>query len=235
MAFYSFATDLVNLFLPIGDNSKPTPSGAAASGGFNGALQFLAFTAMSNTAPKSGPGYAMSAGSAPSTDTAVLAAQLSEWMTRPAEVAGSLPLSTMNRATEILESLTPILGHDALRGAYNAGAEVTSQVLGGEIMHALQPEKAPEGFRIQLKPVRIPTAEQVANQFLTTNAIRTSLSETITAVVVSATRYFSTLPISKAEVDHVVNALVAAVVFAGRPSVVYVNQGSQPEPPSTQR
>lgn len=176
----------------------------------------------------------MSAGSAPSTDTAVLAAQLSEWMTRSADVAVSLPLSTMHRATEILESLTPVLGHDVLRGVYVAGAEVASQVLSGEIMHALQPEKAPEGFRIQLKPARIPTAEQVANQFLTTNAIRTSLSETITAVVVSATRYFSTLPISKAEVDHVVNALVAAVVFAGRPSVVYVNQGTQPEPPSTQ-
>lgn len=234
MAFYSFATDLMNLFLPIGDNSKPTPGGTAASGGLNGALQFLAFTAMSNTAPKSGPGYAMSAGSAPSTDTAVLAAQLSEWMTRSADVAVSLPLSTMHRATEILESLTPVLGHDVLRGVYVAGAEVASQVLSGEIMHALQPEKAPEGFRIQLKPARIPTAEQVANQFLTTNAIRTSLSETITAVVVSATRYFSTLPISKAEVDHVVNALVAAVVFAGRPSVVYVNQGTQPEPPSTQ-
>jgi hypothetical protein len=234
VAFYSFATDLVNLFLPIGDNSKPNPGGAAASGGLNGAIQFLAFTAMSNTAPKSGPGYAMSSGSAPSTDTEVLAAQLSEWLTRTADAAVSTHLSPINRATEILASLTPVLGHDALRGVYNAGADVASQVLGGEIMHAFQPEKAPEGFRIQLKPARMPTLEQVANQFLTTNAIRTSLSETIIAVVVSATRYFSTLPISKAEVDHVVNALVAAVVFAGRPGVVYVNQGTKPEPPSTQ-
>lgn len=234
MALYSLATDLVNLFLPIGDNSKPTPSGAAASGGLNGAIQFLAFTAMNYTAPKSGPGFAMSAGSKPSTATEVFAAQLSEWLTRSADVVADPDQSPMNRATEILESLTPVLGHDALRGAYNAGADVASQVLGGEIMHALQPEKAPEGFRIQLEPARIPTAEQVANQFLTTNAIRTSLSETIIAVVISASRYFSTLPISKAEVDHVVNALVAAVVFAGRPSVLYANQRTTPEPPSTQ-
>ncbi|WP_448106939.1 hypothetical protein [Pseudomonas azerbaijanoccidentalis] len=228
MAFYSFATDLVNLFLPISDNSKPNPAGTAATAGLNGALQFLVFTAMSNTAPRSGPGYAMSAGSAPSTASDALATQLSEWLARNVETAVGGNLSAENRATEILESLAPIIGHDVLRGAYNAGADVTSQVLGGEIMHALQSEKSPEGFRVKLMPPRIPTAEQVANQFLTTNAIRTSLSEAIITVVVSASRYFSTLPISKAEVDHIVNALVAAVVFAGRPGVVYANQGTTP-------
>lgn len=228
MAFYSFASDLVNLFLPISDNSKPNLAGTAATGGLNGALQFLAFTAMSNTAPKSGPGYAMSAGSSPSTADEVFATQLSDWLARNTETAVSANLSAENRATEILESLNPVIGHDVLRGTYNAGADIASQVLGGEIMHALQPEKNPEGFRVKLMPPRIPTAEQVADQFLTTNAIRTSMSETITTVVVSASRYFSTLPISKAEVDHIVNALVAAVVFASRPGFVYANQGTKP-------
>lgn len=227
-AFYSFASDLVSLFLPISDNSTPNPTGTVATAGLNGALQFLAFTAMSNTAPNSGPGYAMSAGSAPSTANEVFATQLSDWLARNTEAAASVDLSTENRTTEILESLAPVIGHDVLRGTYNAGADIASQVLGGEIMHALQPEKNPEGFRIKLMAPRIPSAEHVANQFLTTNAIRTSMSETIITVVVSASRYFSTLPISKTEVDHIVNALVAAVVFASRPGFVYANQGTKP-------
>lgn len=227
-AFYSFASDLVNLFLPISDNSNPNATGTVATAGLNGALQFLAFTAMNHTAPNSGPGYAMSAGSAPPTADEVFATQLSDWLARNTEAAVSVELPVENRTTEILESLAPVIGHDVLRGTYNAGADIASQVLGGEIMHALQPEKNPEGFRIKLMPPRIPSAEHVANQFLTTNAIRTSMSETIITVVLSASRYFSTLPISKAEVDHIVNALVAAVVFASRPGFVYAHQGTKP-------
>lgn len=230
--FYTFANDLANLLLPHGDNATPSATGAVATGGLNGALQFLAFTAMSTTAPKSGPGYAMSAGSAPSTESDVLAAQLADWMQRTADVAASLDPSPENRATEILESLTPVIGHDVLRGAYNAAADVTSQVIGGEIMHALQADKDPGGFRIKLGQPTIPTARQVANQLLTTNAVRTSMSQTIVAVVISASRYFSTLPISRADVDHIANALVAAVVFAGRPGVMYASQGSKPAEPS---
>lgn len=228
MAFYTFAQDLVNLFLPIEDNSKPTPTGTIATGALNGTLQFLAFTAMSNTAPKSGPGFAMSTGSEPSTESEVFAAQLVEWMVRTAHTAEGPDPSPENRATQILASLTPVIGHDALRGAYNAAADVSSQIIGGEIMHSLQPDQSPKGFRVELGSPRIPTATQVAKQLLTTNAMRTSMSETIVAVVISASRYFSTLPISKSDVDHIANALVAAVVFAGRPGVLYVNQGIKP-------
>lgn len=228
VAFYSFANDLVNLFLPITDNSKANLGGTAASGVLNGALQFLAFTGMNYTAPHSGPGYVMSQGKEPPpTEPQTFAAQLSVWLAQNTDTASDPNPAVQSRANEIVESLVPIVGHDFLRGAYNAGADVASQVIGGELMHALQGENTGKGFRLNLS-ARVPTAEQVANQFLSTNAIRTSVSETIIAVVISATQYFSTLPISKADVDHIVNTLVAAVVFAGRFGAVYVNERTKP-------
>lgn len=228
MAFYSFANDLVNLFLPITDNSKANLGGTAASGVLNGALQFLAFTGMNYTAPHSGPGYVMSQGKEPPpSEPQTFAAQLSVWLAQNTDTASDPNPAVQSRANEIVESLALVVGHDFLRGAYNAGADVASQVIGGELMHTLQGENTGKGLRINLS-ARVPTAEQVANQFLSTNAIRTSVSETIIAVVISATRYFSTLPISNAEVDHIVNTLVAAVVFAGRFGGVYVNERTTP-------
>lgn len=227
-AFYSFATDLVNLFLPTTDNAKANLGGTDASGVLNGALQYLAFTGMNYTAPHSGPGYVMSQGKEPPpTEPQTFAFELSVWSDQNIGTASDPNPTVQGRANEIVESLVPIVGHDFLRGAYNAGADVASQVIGGELMHALQGENTDKGFRLNMS-ARVPTAEQVANQLLSTNAIRTSVSETIIAVVISATRFFSTLPISKANVDHIVNTLVAAVVFAGRFGAVYVNERTKP-------
>lgn len=229
MLFYTFAQDLVSLFCPTGDNTKPNPSGTAAAGMLNAMLQFLSFTAMNYTAPHSGAGYAMAQGNKPpSSETEGLAFQLSAWMEQQANTPHDPNLSVEARAEQIVESLAPVVGHDLLRGAYNAGADVAGQVFMGEVMHAFQKDPSEKGFRINPIAVRIPTAEQAANQLLSTNAIRTSVGQIIMAVVVSASRYFSTLPISKEMVDHIANALVAAVVFAVRPGTAYVNARTTP-------
>ncbi|MHC8367744.1 hypothetical protein ACYZT9_18295 [Pseudomonas sp. ZT5P21] len=225
MAFYSFVTDLVNLFFPIPDNAKANLGGTNASGVLNGVLQFLAFTGMNYTAPYSGPGYVMSQGrEPPPSEAQSFAHQLSVWAEQNTDTALGSNLSVESRANEIVESLVPVVGHDFLRGAYNGVADVASQVIGGELMHAFQSEKTKKGFRIAPLTGRIPTFEQAANQFLSTNAIRISVSEVIIAVVIAATRFFSTLPISKENVDHIVNALVGGVVYAARFGTVYVNE-----------
>lgn len=228
MLFYTFAQDLVSLFYPTGDNTKPNPNGTAAAGMLNGMLQFLSFTAMNYTAPHSGAGYAMAAGNKPPpSETEGFAFQLSTWMEQQANTPHDPNLSVEARAEQIVESLGPVLGHDVLRGVYNAGADVAG-VFMGEAMYAFQKDQPEGGFRINPISVRMPTAEQAANQLLSTNAIRTSVGQIIMAVVVAATRYFSTLPISKEMVDHIANALVAAVVFAVRPGTAYVNARTTP-------
>lgn len=229
MLFYTFAQDLVSLFCPTGDNTKPNPSGTAAAGMLNAMLQFLSFTAMNYTAPHSGAGYAMAQGNKPpSSETEGLAFQLSAWVEQQANTPHDPNLSVEARAEQIVESLAPVLGHDVLRGVYNAGADVAGQVLMGEAMHAFQKQPSKGGFRINPISVRMPTAEQAANQLLSTNAIRTSVGQIIMAVVICASRYFATLPISKEMVDHIANALVAAVVIAVRPGTTYVNERTNP-------
>ncbi len=229
MAFYTFAQDLVSLFCPTGDNAKATPGGTAAAGALNGVLQFLSFTGMNYTAPHSGPGYVMAQGSKPPPSEAEsFAFQLSTWAEQQANARPDTNLPIEAQAEQIVDSLVPILGHDVLRGAYNAGADVFGQVLMGEAMHALQENPSEKGFRIDPMSFRIPTSGIVANQLLSTNAIRTSVGQIIMGVVIAASRYFSSLPIPKEMVDHMVNSLVAAVVFAVRPGTTYVNARTQP-------
>ncbi len=229
MALYTFAQDMVSLFCPTGDNAKANPGGTAVAGLLNGALQFLSFTAMNYTAPHSGPGYVMAQGNKPPAHEAEgLAFQLSAWLEQQNARAPDANLSPEARASQIVESLIPVLGHDGLRGLYNGGADVLGQLFMGEAMHAFQETPSKDGFRITPLTGRIPTAEQIGNQLFSTNAIRTSVGQVIMAVVISASRYFSTLPIPKEWVDHIANALVALVVFAIRPGTTYVNARTQP-------
>ena len=187
-------------------------------------FQFLSFTGMNYTAPHSGPGYVMAQGrTPPASEAESFAFQLSAWAEQQASTPFDANLPIEARASQIVESLTPILGDDVLRGVYNAGADVLGQVVMGQVMHALQENPSEEGFRVNSISARIPTAEQVANQFLSTNAIRTSVGQIIMATVIAASRFFSDLPISKEMVDHMVNTVVAMVVFVVRPGTTYVN------------
>jgi len=227
MLFYTFAQDLVSLFCPTGDNAKASPSGTAVAGLLNGMLQFLSFTGMNYTAPHSGPGYVMAQGNQPlPPESEGLASQLANWCEKH-KTNPNLPPEA--QAEQILDSLTLELGHDITRGGLNATADILGQVFLGEAGHALQEKPSENGFRINPITFRIPTPEQAANQLLSTNAIRTSVGQIIMGVVISATRYFSTLPIPKEVVDHIANLLVAAVVFAARPGTGYVNARSTPE------
>lgn len=222
MLFYTFAQDVVSLFCPTGDNAKANPGGTAVAGVLNGVLQFLSFTATNYIAPHSGPGYVMAQGNKPpENDTQGLAFQLSAWVGQQSNITPAAEPAA--RTAQILDSLTPILAHDAWRGTFNGVADAAGQLFMGEVMHAFQPNPSEKGFRINSLTVQVPTREQVANQFLSTDAIRTSVGQIIMAVVIAGSRYLSNLPISKEVVDHIVNTLVAAVVFAVRPSTVYVN------------
>lgn len=222
MLFYTLAQDVVSLFCPTGDNAKVNPGGTAVAGVLNGVLQFLSFTAMNYIAPHSGPGYVMAQGNKPATDdTEGLAFQLSAWVAQQANV--TLEADPSARTAQILESLKPRLTHDAWRGVFNGAADVAGQVVLGEAMHAFQANPSENGFRVNPLTVQIPTGEQVANQFLSTDAIRTSIGQIIMGVVLAGSRYFSNLPISKEMADHIVNTIVAGVVFAVRPGTAYIN------------
>ncbi|WP_157221337.1 hypothetical protein [Pseudomonas sp. GM49] len=223
MAFFTLARDLTQVFVPLNDNAQINPAGTAANAGLYGALQFLLGTAMDHTAPNSGAGYAMSAGSEPSTADGGFAAQLMNWM--HTFVTSNTTPDTW--AVEILESLAPVLGHDILRGVYNAGVEIMSDVASGEIMRMFQSERAPDGFRITLAP-RVPSASQVADQFLTTSAMRTSFGGAIMAAAISAGTFFGSLGLPASAVNHAVNAVVAAVAIAGLPGFFYAHQGNRP-------
>lgn len=229
MAFYTFAQDLVSLFFPTGDNAKPNPGGTAAAGALNGVLQFLSFTGMNYTAPHSGPGYVMAQGSKPPPSEAEsFAFQLSTWVEQQTHTPLDANQPIKARAEHIVESLSLILGDDVLRGVYNAGADVFGQILMGEAMHALQENASEKGFRVNPFSVRMPTAEQAGNQLLSTNAIRTSIGQIITGIVIAASRFFSSLPIPKEMVDHMVNVVVAIVVLAVRPGTTYINERTSP-------
>ena len=233
MGFYTLARDLVHLFVNITDNAPPTAGGVAARGALFGGLQFLAGTAMDTTAPNSGAGYAMSADSGPSSTDNSLAAQLRVWMERATDTSMSSNPSPESRAEEILKSLTPVLGHDVLRGAYNGGIEIVDAVLGGELMYALQDKKAPEGYRVKFDYARIPNASQIADGMLTTAAMRTSFGQTIMAAAISAGTYFASLGLPPAVTNHAVNGVVAAVAFAGFPGFVFAHAGNKPEETTT--
>ena len=223
MAFFTLARDLAQLFVPLKDNAQVNLPGTAANAGLYGALQFLLGTAMDQTAPNSGAGYAMSAGSGPSTADGGFAAQLMNWV----DTFVTTNTTPETRAEEIVESLVPVLGHDILRSVYNAWVEIISEVLGGEMMHGFQSERAPRGFRITVDP-RVPSAAQVADQFLTTSAMRTSFGGAIMAAAISAGTYFGSLGLSASAVNHAVNAVVAAVAIAGLPGFFYAHEGNKP-------
>lgn len=223
MAFYTFAQDLVNLFCPTNDNTAPNANSTAATGALNGALQFLSFTGMNYTAPHSGPGYVMAQSREPlPPETEGLAFQLASWAEQQAGMPFDANLSVEARTNQIVESLLPVLGHDVLRGVFNAGADVAGQVLGGEVMHFFQPNDSEKGYRLNLA-VRTPTTEQALDQLLSTNAIRTSTGQTVYGILISTSRYFATLPIPKETVDHIANLLIAAVFFVARGSTVYIS------------
>ncbi len=131
-------------------------------------------------------------------------------------------------AEEIVKSLMPFLPHDLLRGAFNALVEILDQVLGGELMHALQGEKAPEGYRIKFGSTHNPNASQVADGILTTAAMRTSFGQTIMAAAISTGTFFSSLGLPPAVTNHAVNGMVALVAFVGYPGFVFAHAGNKP-------
>ncbi|WP_146022337.1 hypothetical protein [Pseudomonas sp. FW305-70] len=223
MAFFTLARDLTQVFVPLNDNAQINLPGTAANAGLYGALQFLLGTAMDQTAPNSGAGYAMSAGSGPSTADGGFTAQLTNWM-HTFVTSNTTPET---QAAEILESLAPVLGHDILRGVYNGAVEVIADTAGGGIMHRFQSERESDGFRITFAP-RVPSASEVADQLLTTSAMRTSFGGAIMAAAISAGTYFGSLGLSTSTVNHAVNAVVAAVAIAGLPGFFYAHQGNSP-------
>lgn len=213
---YNLVTELGNAFLPITDNSKANLRGTISTGVLNGMMQFLSFNAMNYLAPDSGPGFAMSqANKQEKTNYEPFSSTLTEWISQHIDMA-----SEANDAGNLALKLQ----HDVLRGVFNAGADVVSQVVGGELTYYLQAEKTDNGFRINPPSAQIPDIEKALNQTFSTFATKLSNSESLIAMVIALSRFFSELGFSKENVDFIVNACVAALVWVSRPGAVYVNE-----------
>ncbi|WP_157652077.1 hypothetical protein [Burkholderia ubonensis] len=145
--------------------------------------------------------------------------------------------SVSDRVRSAISSLQPDLAQDVTRGVLNAAAEIFDDLVRPGISRALHvsqtqaatrqqalaergdPEAAvaalsredTDGLRVRVA-ARVPSSTEVANQFLTTDAMRTSALQTIMGIAMSAATALENTNLSSANQGHVVNAVVAAVV-----------------------
>ncbi len=233
---YTLMRDLLQLFFPLHDNGGINVGGLVSCSLFYGVAQVALGVAMAEFAPHSGAGYAIDE-----------AARIGKHMAAWASAAGAAAMV-----------IQPNIIHDLLRSAFNALAEAFDELQRPTLMNwlstshdGLRPhnrtkaprsgrEKPParrEGVRIGLRRPRIgngywPTADQAAEQFLTTNAMRTSNFTAAVGVSLTAASVLGTTRLSHFDQMMVINHLVAAVLVVGYPPFVgaHVKQDAAPAP-----
>ncbi|WP_175743784.1 hypothetical protein [Burkholderia ambifaria] len=157
--------------------------------------------------------------------------------TSAAHASPSSAESISDRVRSAVSSLQPDLTQDVTRGVLNATAEIFDDLVRPGISRALHvsqtqaairqealaegrdpkaavaalPREDTDGLRVRVA-ARMPSSTQVANQFLTTDAMRTSAFQTIMGIAMSAATALEKTKLSSANQGHVVNAVVAAVV-----------------------
>ncbi|OXJ21514.1 hypothetical protein CFB82_41060 [Burkholderia sp. HI2714] len=145
--------------------------------------------------------------------------------------------SVSDRVRSAIGSLQPDLAQDVTRGVLNATAEIFDDLVRPGISRALHvsqtqaairrealeegrdpeaavaalPREDTDGLRVRVA-ARMPNSTQVADQFLTTDAMRTSAFQTIMGIAMSAATALEETNLSSANQGHVINAVVAAVV-----------------------
>lgn len=140
-----------------------------------------------------------------------------------------------DRVRSAVSSLQPDLAQDITRGVINAAAEISDDLIRPGISRALHvsqtqaavrrmalaegrdpwaavaalPRSDTDGLRVRVE-ARMPNSTQVANQFLTTDAMRTSAFQIITGLAMSAATALENSKLSSVNQGHVVNAVVAS-------------------------
>lgn len=216
---YTLLRDLMQLFFPLRDNGGLNARGLAYSSLMYGAAQALLGFAFTQFAPQSGAGYAME-------ETDRLTKQMAGW----APAAG---LATA--------AIQPNLVDDLLRSALNGLTEVFDDLQRPTIMRwygknqdKLRPKRVnavsshSEGVRIGMEcprvgPGRWPTFNQIAEQFLTTNAMRTSYFIGIVGISLIAAAALDSTALSDSEKLVTVNAIIVGLVVIGYPAFIAVH------------
>ncbi|WP_157655853.1 hypothetical protein [Burkholderia ubonensis] len=245
MATYTLARDLAQAFFPLDDNAPINLRGTAAQAAMYGAAQYGLSEAMDHGAPHSGAGFAMSLAAAASrgpNTTAVpdeVTSSVFNWATSTG--APGVTASHESRIGEALRAISPEISHDVYRGLLNATGEVFDDIarrLVARDVHvrsrieatrnqaiangenpvdavANMPTEDTEGLRISTR-ARIPTANEFANQFLNTNAMRTSAFQVIMNGALTANTLISGTNLSaeaQGQVTNVVVGMLAAAIY----------------------
>ncbi|WP_413735112.1 hypothetical protein ACL2XP_21070 [Sodalis sp. RH21] len=229
-AAYTLSRDLIQLFFPLHDNGGFNTTGLIFSSLFYGLAQWGLGELMEYFAPQSGAGYAMAQ-----------ADRAEEQMTNWAYAASITAAA-----------IKPNLMHDLLRSALNSLAEIFDDLQRPALMRffagpqeaaAVRAEavnlagQAPpaDGVRIGMDRPRIgtgswPTAAQVADQFLTVNAMRTSMFEAIVSTALTVAAALDDTRLAKEDRALVVNSVIAGLVIIGYPGFIGANLSKAPCP-----
>ncbi len=223
-AVYTLSRDLIQLFFPLHDNGGLNLNGLVCSSLSYGFAQFVLGECMERFAPYSGAGYAMSEG-------ARIADSQTNWVNATGVAAAAI---------------IPYLAHDVLRSFFNALTEVFDDIQrpalmrffaarrdvpplkdrAGKLLLTPQiPANSGGGTRIGLERPRIgaghwPTVDHVAEQFLTTNAMRTSFFAAIVGIAATVGAALNDTGLSNHERVLVVNTVVAGLVIIGYPAFI---------------
>ncbi|WP_213991495.1 hypothetical protein [Sodalis sp. dw_96] len=98
-----------------------------------------------------------------------------------------------------------------------------------------QSNQAREGVRIGLDPPRIgagswPTSAQLADNMLTTCAMRTSIFESVTAIAVTVSTALHKTRLEQTDQRHILSALIGGLVMVGYPAFVGAHLTGPPSP-----
>lgn len=249
-ASYTLARDLAQLFFPLRDNAPMNLIGALAGTASYSGVQFGVGEAMDALAPSSGAGRVMAAAAArpPANDAAT---------TLGSTASSSNAKSISDRIRSAVSSLQPDWAQDVTRGILNAVAEISDDLVRPGISRALHvsqtqaaarrqalaegrdpeatvaalPKEETDGLRVRLE-ARIPNLTQVADQFLTTGAMRLSAFENIMGTAMSVATALAQTNLSSANQGHLINAVVAANVAVIYPLFLYSHQQRTSEEPA---
>lgn len=129
VSLYTVLRDLMQLFVPMGDNTTAMNGPSTAMSGLGyGATQVVTSLLMDTLAPHSGAGYPMGvAANAEQAAEALLSGLLAQ--ATDSSVATASPAEVRAHVVQAIEQLRPQLSHDLMRGLLNTLAEVSDDLL----------------------------------------------------------------------------------------------------------
>lgn len=259
MVSYTLARDLAQLFAPLESNASSHFSGSLTGNVVYGAVQFGIGEAMDAWAPSSGAGRVVEATRAASslfTSTSTASdCQVDEAGSTFASTraVSASPASVVEAVYRVVGALQPDLRQDLTRGLLNAAGETVDDLVRVGFSHAFavaqtrsaarqealaegrNPDaidvtspRETEGLRLRTR-VRWPSQTQCADQFLTTNAIRTSVIETSVGMAMSAAALLEKTDLTDATQGHLVNAVCAANTWLTYLPFVYAHDQRAPD------